>query len=318
MPYYTSIFEIYPQESRCYGTEDWHGDWNARLMFLAKDAGSSRIFRPLVEGGRGWRWITNHARPTNRNLKPLLDSLPISKLYASFLGPLLRNDDRESGELAMTPEIERFADDLFRWTVSEMSQLETVAVLGKEAWIAVTRASGYPERGSDWKRRHSIGAPLVVVVAGRTIALVALNHPARIPSATLQTQAGWLWIANRYGGTIGSTTPAKSQASVDGASTLKNRGVSVSLDRWEDFAPSNAPPRRPENIRGEMYKILIESGLDGASSPRFERLNWRDGLTAVKLRKAMGLLAGEARLRIQFRGDLGVLAMTTKWRLAPP
>lgn len=198
-PHYTSIFEIYPDESHIYGTEDWHGDWNARVLFMAKDAGSSRIFKPIAKGGRGWQWITNHARPTNRNLQPLIDSLPAGKLYGSFLGPLLRNDDRESGDLVIDDSIREFVQALFRWTVSQMPHLDAVAVLGKEAWQELMLAINLPNESTHWKERHISGKPLVAEVEGRTIHLVALNHPARIVSSTLEQQPGWRWIYQRHG-----------------------------------------------------------------------------------------------------------------------
>jgi hypothetical protein len=199
-PHYTSIFEIYPDETHIYGTEDWHGDWSARVLFMAKDAGSSRIFKPVTKGGRGWKWITNHSRPTNRNLRPLIDSLPGGKLYGSFLGPLLRNDDQESGELVIDESIRAFVQDLFQWTVSQMPHLETVAVLGKDAWRELMLAIDLPEESSRWKVRHLSGKPLLANIAGRTIHLVALNHPARIVGPKLMQQPGWRWISYRYNG----------------------------------------------------------------------------------------------------------------------
>jgi hypothetical protein len=204
-PHYTSIFEIYPDETRIYGTEDWHGDWSARVLFMAKDAGSSRIFKPLAKGGRGWNWVTNHARPTNRNLRPLIDSLPGEKLYGSFLGPLLRNDDRESGDLVIDESIRAFVQELFQWTVSQMPNLDTVAVLGKDAWRELTLAIRSPEESNRWQVRHLSGKPLLVNIAGRSIHLVALNHPARIVGPKLMEQPGWRWISQRLNGGVAPT-----------------------------------------------------------------------------------------------------------------
>jgi len=198
-PEYTSIFEFYPTESRIYGTEDWHGDWDAEILFMAKDAGSSRIFRPVAQCGRGWAWVTNHSRPTNRNLAPLIDQLDGGKLYASFLGPLLRNDDRESGALQIDARVRGFVERLFRWTVSEMTRLRSVAVLGKDAWAAVTTAIGQGAESRLWKSRHLSGQPLTVRVGDRTLRLVALNHPAHIQPSTLQQQPGWAWFLREHG-----------------------------------------------------------------------------------------------------------------------
>ncbi len=204
-PHYRSIFEIYPNETRIYGTEDWHGDWGADILFMAKDAGSSRIFLPESSGGRGWPWITNHRRPTNRNLRPLLDQLRGGKLYGSFLGPLLRNDNRESGSLVMDDRVRAFVKELFLWTVSEMTRpgsgrLRTVAVLGIDAWRELLLAIGQGDEAKRWKQRHLSGEPLEVLIAGHALSFVALNHTAaRGMSATdFQGQSGWRWILNAH------------------------------------------------------------------------------------------------------------------------
>lgn len=199
-PHYTSIFEIYPEETHIFGTEDWHGNWNATVLFMAKDAGSSQIFMPREKGGRGWAWVTNHARPTNRHLRPLLESLPGEHLYGSFLGPLLRNDNRESGNLYLDDSIRRFVGKLFRWTVSEMGRVQTVAVLGGEAWKEITGALGLAAESRQWKMRHLSGDPLRVSVDGKDIELIALNHPARIGSERLKEQAGWKGILAKHTG----------------------------------------------------------------------------------------------------------------------
>lgn len=199
-PHYTSIFEIYPSESHIYGTEDWHGDWAAEVLFVAKDAGSSRIFLPPSKGGRGWAWVTNHSRPTNRNLRPLLDMLPGGKLYGSFLGPLLRNDERESGNLVMDDAIRGFVKSLFLWTVANMACSKiTVAVLGEDAWREIMLAIGLPAERSMWKSRRLSGQPLATTVAGKEVSFVALYHPARIPPDRLALQPGWQWILRTHG-----------------------------------------------------------------------------------------------------------------------
>lgn len=198
-PAYTSIFEIYPHETRLYCTEDLYGDWNAPVLLMAKDAGSSRIFLPSSQGGRGWQWVHNPARPTNRNLVPLAEQLGCGKLYASFLGPLLRNDDQESGALYMDAKIRAFVKDLFEWTISKMPNLETVAVLGHEAWQELTSAIGQQAEAKRWNVRHRTGEPLSVQIDHRRINLVALYHPARITSSVLAKQAGWKGILDQHG-----------------------------------------------------------------------------------------------------------------------
>lgn len=197
-PHYTSIFEIYPHEGRLYGTEDLYGDWSSPLLIMAKDAGSSGNFLPASKGGKGWAWVHNPARPTNRNLKPLADSLPIPKLYASFLGPLLRNDDRESGDLYLDESIRSFVRRLFYWTVAQMDAVETVAVLGKESWTELMLAIGRTRESAAWKSFHLRGNPLVVSIDGKSLEFVALNHPARITADVLARQPGWRHIVTRY------------------------------------------------------------------------------------------------------------------------
>ena len=199
-PHYTSIFEVYPDETHIYGTEDLYGDWNAEVLLMAKDAGSSRNFLPPSTGGLGWAWVHNPARPTNRNLVPLAEQLPCGKLYASFLGPLLRNDGQESGDLVIDASIRQFIQRLFIWTVENMPRLKTVAVLGQEGWRELNDALGMPHEARAWKRRHLSGEPLRVELGGRGVYLVALNHPARISASVLMQQPGWKWILQRHAG----------------------------------------------------------------------------------------------------------------------
>ncbi|GMV24581.1 MAG: hypothetical protein AMXMBFR58_06120 [Phycisphaerae bacterium] len=197
-PEYTSIFEIYPDETRIYGTEDLYGDWDAEVILMAKDAGNSRNFKPREQGGLGWAWVHNPSRSTNRNLIPLAEQLPGGKLYASFLGPLLRNDGGESGPLFMDGRVRAFVRSLFEWTIASMPRVQTVAVLGQEAWREVVTAAGKEPESREWKPRHLSGDPLSVSVAGKEIRLVALNHPARIPAYTLMQQPGWRWILSQH------------------------------------------------------------------------------------------------------------------------
>lgn len=316
-PLYTSIFEIYPNERRLYGTEDWHGDWNARVLFLAKDAGSSRIFRPISSGGRGWAWITNPARPTNRNLAPLLNSLPNGKLYASFLGPLLRNDDQESGNLPMTSSVARFATDLFLWTASEMTNMDTVAVLGREAWLVVTRAVGHAETFADWKRRHSSGEPLQVSIAGKTRSLVSLYHPARISSERLLVQPGWSWIMNQHE-RISAVSPKaadqQARSVLSMSSEIAQESDQPAKGTWRNLSPAKTKQQKPVGIRAEMLRILRNADSMGVPSRAFQYLEWQtDGFREDKLRKAMQILSGEAACEIQVSND----APPTRWRLKP-
>jgi hypothetical protein len=198
-PHFTSIFEIYPNETRMYGTQEMYGDWDAELLLMAKDAGSSRIFLPRSVGGRGWRWTHDPSRPTNRNLEGIARDLGCPLFYASFLGPLLRNDDQESGPLTITAETRVFIERLFVWTVRRMSKLKTVAVLGNDAWRELAVAAGVGTEASRWKERHLSGQPLSIELAGKKISLFALNHPARIPAATLRQQPGWKRIVSLHG-----------------------------------------------------------------------------------------------------------------------
>nr|HMN40490.1 hypothetical protein [Phycisphaerales bacterium] len=287
-----------------YGTEDWHGDWNARVLFMAKDAGSSRIFRSLAQGGRGWPWVTDPSRPTNRNLRPLLDMVPGGKLYASFLGPLLRNDDRESGDLPSTPAIKAFVDDLFRWTVDNMQNVQVVAVLGREAWVAVTRSAGCPEGFAQWKRRHTSGLPLDVAVSGKQLSLFALNHPARIPATALMAQAGWRRILSELDVTLRPAMTSPANARVSRKTPSGVTAESQEDVHWTDLHARRAPRQRPVNIRAAILDILSRAGASGSTADSFAALPWRDGFRYDKLRVAMALLAGETGLLIQHQGQL--------------
>lgn len=202
-PHYTSIFEIYPDETHLYGTEDLYGDWGGEVLLLAKDAGASSNFLPASRGGSGWAWVHNPARRTNRNLVPLAEQLPCGKLYASILACLLRNDDQESGPIFLDDRVRAFVKRVLLWTLEQMPRVRSVAVLGGDSWRESMRALDLRQEGREWKARHLSGEPVEVRVAGKRIEFFALNHPARITADRLMQQPGWRRLARKHGATMG-------------------------------------------------------------------------------------------------------------------
>jgi len=100
----------------------------------------------------------------------------------------------------MSNAIRGFVKSLFLWTIAGMPRVRTVAVLGKEAWRELTTAIEQQSEIGNWKARHESGLPLITSVGSKTIAFVALNHPARISASELAKQPGWRWVVKEHSG----------------------------------------------------------------------------------------------------------------------
>jgi hypothetical protein len=56
-PGWTNVFQLVPKNESLYGTETLFGDWDARILLLAKDGAPTPVIRALRDKGepRPWR-----------------------------------------------------------------------------------------------------------------------------------------------------------------------------------------------------------------------------------------------------------------------
>ncbi len=169
---YATAHRLCPAETRLFGTESLYGDWDGRVLLLAKDFGPSKILHQRVASGDTRPYRHEPSMRTNRRLQLLVG--PVVEqglLYGSALGNLLRDDDMVSGTLPNREAALDYGRNVLRFTIERMPNLHWIVCLGAEAWDCACRAR---ELAGDWEAHRTSGEPLG--------SLVAAYHPAaRIP-----------------------------------------------------------------------------------------------------------------------------------------
>lgn len=116
-----------PERPALFGTESMYGRWSdARVLILARDAGTKWNFIPRPQG-RGFPWVHDETRPTNRNLRPYADSMKCPKLYGSAMSCLVLNAPKPSDGRKATERVKlrpllddrcrQFVSKVLRWTL---------------------------------------------------------------------------------------------------------------------------------------------------------------------------------------------------------
>ena len=169
---YATAHRLCPEETRLFGTESLYGDWNGRVLLLAKDFGPSEILHHRIASGDTRPYRHEPGMRTNRQLQRLAEPfLEQGLLYGSALGNLLRDDDTVSGALPNREAALAYGTRVFRFTIQCMPNLRWIVCMGAEAWEC---ACGARELVGDWEEHRRSGEPLGP--------LIATYHPAaRIP-----------------------------------------------------------------------------------------------------------------------------------------
>lgn len=192
---YRSIYEYSPHESRVFGTESLFGDWNGRLLVMAKDFACSRLIEErLARGERAFSHDPN--LKTNKALRSFVDSHTTSQdpttcgvLYGSALAGILRDDGKMSGTLPHRKSALDFGTRVLRFTIDCMPGLQTIVCMGEEAWLCTTSALGIARA---WRECRDDG----VVCSAGGYALIAAFHPAARISNVRHRQAWSLVPSN--------------------------------------------------------------------------------------------------------------------------
>lgn len=185
MPGYATAHELCPGEPRLYGTESLYGDWNGRVLLLAKDFAPSRLLRCRIRAGVHRPYRHEPEMRTNKTLIRLAGPHEhMGLLYGSALANLLRDDGQLSGSLPNREQALAYGTEVLRYFVIEnMPRLESIVCMGAEAWKCASRATGV---AGDWQEYRDSGKRL-----GK---LVAVFHPAaRVAKARME--APWTLLS---------------------------------------------------------------------------------------------------------------------------
>lgn len=186
-PGWTNVFALVPSNEHLYATETLFGDWNGRILFLAKDAAPTHIIRALRDKGerRPWRHAQRELGDpggwkTNEWLAAAAATLPGGKLYGSATANLLYDDPGWSRSLPgfYSGQLHEYLARVLAWVLEAMPNVTVVACLGEEAWFLTSAVLGVPEVGRKFAEHRDACCPATGQCGGKRIAAFALYHPA--------------------------------------------------------------------------------------------------------------------------------------------
>jgi hypothetical protein len=195
-PGWINVFQLVPTNDHLYATETLFGDWDSRVLLLAKDAcptraiqGSSDRRHAQRELGDKQGWKTN-----DRLRLPLLPEKEF--LYGSAAANMLCDDPRWSRSLPgfFAGDLHEFLKCVLSWVVDSMPRLEWVACLGTEAWFLTCVAIGDSASATRFKECRDSYKPVIGVVGRKRIRAFPLYHPAARVKIHLM-ESGWLAFA---------------------------------------------------------------------------------------------------------------------------
>lgn len=184
---WTNVFRHLPNETHLYGTETLFGDWNSRVLLLAKDWGpTSELELALRERDpqpwrhaerargdrRGWR--------TNEKLVHLASVIPGGKLYGSATANMLYDAPGWSRTLKgwKCETLQGFFQCVLGWVLESMPRVGQVACMGNEAWFLTCRTIGNISSARQFAEYRKASQPVSGKVGEKNIIAFPLYHPA--------------------------------------------------------------------------------------------------------------------------------------------
>ena len=208
---YTNVFSLLPDCTRLYATETVHGDWDAQVLLLAKDAAPTGaiVERAKAEGCAAWRH-SQRCRgdrggcQTNERLGTLAQGLPGTQLYGSALANLLYDDPRWSRALPgfYSGRLHAYLADVLRWVIDNMPNLRAIACLGEHAWFLTATVLGQAAAAREAARYRDAEQTISGSLGGRGILATSHFHPAR--GSRAQWKLGWPGLASYMAGGVGT------------------------------------------------------------------------------------------------------------------
>lgn len=202
---FTNVFEILPDVDRLYATETLFGDWEGRVLLLAKNAAPAHVIEALsrTEGDAAWRHAQRRLGDTsgwktNERLSALVEQhlTGVGCLYGSAAAHLMSNDQNWSRRL---PELHNGALEVhliqvLRWVLREMHKVEAIACLGEDAWRMACNALDQNAHAGQSRLFRNRGEPLELTCLDKSIVLTSHYHPAARVSS-VEMQRGWVALS---------------------------------------------------------------------------------------------------------------------------
>jgi len=183
-PGYVNVYSLASlrDEPKLFCTETLLGDWDASVLFYAKDAApvteivrriGSNDSNPWRHGERG---SDRMGYRTNEKVADLATYFSGTKLYGSALAHMLKADNRASSSLAglTSGQLHDHLKRVLDFVVQNMPNLKAIVCLGCEAHKLVSACSD-----SRTAAKLSMGACVEISLFSRPVLMGRLYHPSR-------------------------------------------------------------------------------------------------------------------------------------------
>jgi hypothetical protein len=170
-----------------YGTETLFGDWDSRVLLLAKDGAPTSAIRNLAqrEGDGAWRHADRQRGDpsgwkTNEQLAELASLIQGPKLFGSATANMLCDIEgyrRSLPDFWKGPLHEHLIYTL-GWVVGAMTRERIViACLGDEAWHITCHTIGVPAAAKLSRECRDLARPVAGRIGNKPVTALAMNHP---------------------------------------------------------------------------------------------------------------------------------------------
>jgi len=205
-PGWTNVFQLVPENQHLYGTETLFGDWNSRVLLLAKDGSPTGVIRALRDKGESRPW--RHAQRelgdtggwrTNERLSNFASMIPGGKLYGSATANMLYDDPRWSRSLPgfYDGPLNAFLQRVLCWVAESMPNVERVVCLGAESWFLTCLTMGNFAAASNFQQYRDSRQAFDGRIGKKRIRASPLYHPAARVSTDLM-ENGWRAFATNF------------------------------------------------------------------------------------------------------------------------
>jgi hypothetical protein len=203
-PGWTNAFHLLPTNNRLYGTETLFGDWNSRVLLLAKDWGPTDALKSGIDDpaeSNPWRHAQREVGDkggvrTNEMLSRCAFAIPGGKLYGSATANMLYDDPGWSRSLPGFEygPLHDFLKRVLSWVLESMPRVQYVACLGNEAWFLTCSTIGARSSANGFAQHRDSFGPVSGAVGKKKISAFALYHPAARVSNESK-EKGWQRLA---------------------------------------------------------------------------------------------------------------------------